>query len=62
MRKHTVRLLLEGRHGLSSLPRQTTVQRSKRVNTTVLRGVRTQILHPSICEQSPINTIYSKYS
>lgn len=44
MRKHTVRLLLEGRHGPSSLPRQTTVQRSKRVNTTVLRGVRTQII------------------
>lgn len=30
MRKHTVRLLLEGRYGLSSLLRQTTVLRSKR--------------------------------
>lgn len=50
MRKHTVRLLLEGRNGLSSLLRQTTVLRSKHVNTTVLECVHTQkYLHPSLC-------------
>lgn len=54
MRKHTVCLLLEGRNGLSSLLRQTTVLTSKRVNTTDLKRVHTQkYLHP-------INTILSK--